>query len=142
MEKRPGRVCLDTNVVIDYLKQTKGTEDLIEKLHLRFDEVALTTITVYELLLGVEYLGGKDRSEVEAIIKSSIILPLSEETSREAARISAELKKSGQQIGIADELIAAICKTFNACLLTRNVGHFRRIDGLQIMELEAGRKPT
>ncbi|MFC1719410.1 type II toxin-antitoxin system VapC family toxin [Candidatus Poribacteria bacterium] len=136
MEKRPRRVCLDTNVVIDYLRQTKGTEDLIEKLYLRFDEVALTVITVYELLLGVEYLDGKDRPEVEAIIRSSIILPLSEETSREAARISAELKRSGQQIGIADELIAATCKSFDACLLTGNVSHFQRIDGLQIIELE------
>jgi hypothetical protein len=33
---------------------------------------------------------------------------LSEEASRETAKISARLKKSGQQIGIADELIAAI----------------------------------
>jgi len=137
MEKRPRKVCLDTNVVIDYLKQTKETEGLIERLYLRFDEVALTVITVYELLLGVEYLGGKDRPEVDAIIKSSVVLPLSEEASREAARISAELKRSGQQIGIADELIVAICKTFDACLLTGNVDHFRRIDGLQIIELEA-----
>jgi tRNA(fMet)-specific endonuclease VapC len=136
MEKRLGRVCLDTNVVIDYLRQTKGTEGLVEKLHLRFDEIALTVITVYELLLGVEYLGGKERPEIEAIIKSSIILPLSEEASREAAKISAELRRAGQQIGIADELIAALCKTFDACLLTENVNHFRRIDNLQIIELE------
>lgn len=76
MGKTPRRVCLDTSVVIDYLRQTKETENLIEKLHTKFDEVALTAITVYELLLGVEYLGGRDRPEVEAIIKSSIILPL------------------------------------------------------------------
>ena len=84
MEERPRRACLDTNVVIDYLKQAKGTEYLIEKLYGRFDEIALTAITVYELLLGVEYLGGKDRPEIEEIINSSIILPLSEEASREA----------------------------------------------------------
>lgn len=138
MEKRLGRVCLDTNVVIDYLRQTKETQDIIEKLHLRFDEISLTTITVYELLLGVEYLGGKDRAEVDAIIRSSIILPLSEEASREAAKISAELRRSGQQIGIADELIAAICITFDACLLTENVDHFRRIDDLQIIQLQQG----
>ena len=136
MEKRLGRVCLDTNVVIDYLRQTKETEGLIEKLHLRFDEVALTAITVYELLLGVEYLGGKDRPEVDAMIKSSVILPLSEETSREAAKVSAELRRAGQHIGIADELIAAICITFDACLLTGNIDHFRRIGSLQIMELK------
>jgi len=136
MEEELRRVCLDTDVVIDYLKQTEETENLIEKLHLKFDEVVLTVITVYELLVGVEYLDGKDRPEIEAIIESSCVLPLSEEASREAARISAGLRKSGQQIGIADELIAAICKTSNACLLTKNVDHFQRIENLKIIELE------
>ncbi len=136
MEREPRRICLDTDIVIDYLRQTEETENLAEKLYLRFDEIALTAITVYELLLGVEYLGGKNRSEVEAIIESSLILPLSEQASREAAKISAELKRSGSPIGIADELIAAICRTFGICLLTRNVRHFKRIDGLQILELD------
>ena len=92
MEEKVRSVCLDTDIVIDYLKQTEETENLIEKLHLKFDEVVLTAITVYELLVGVEYLDGKDRPEIEAIIKSSYILPLSEEASREAARISAGLR--------------------------------------------------
>lgn len=135
MEREPRRICLDTDIVIDYLKQTGETDDLVEKLYIRFDEIALTAITVYELLLGVEYLGGKNRSEVEAIIESSLVLPLSEQASREAARISAELKRSGSRIGIADELIAAICRTFGIRLLAKNVRHFRRIDGLQILEL-------
>jgi predicted nucleic acid-binding protein len=52
MEREPRRVCLDTDIVIDYLKQTGETEELVEKLYLRFDEIALTAITVYELLLG------------------------------------------------------------------------------------------
>jgi tRNA(fMet)-specific endonuclease VapC len=93
-------------------------------------------VTVYELLVGVEYLDGKDRPEIESIIKSSRVLPLNEEASREAARISARLRKSGQRIGIADELIAAICKISNVYLLTKNVDHFRRIEKLKIMGLE------
>ena len=80
-------------------------------------------------------MDGKDRPEIEAIIKSSHVLPLSEEASREAARISAGLRKSGQQIGIADDLIAAICKISNACLLTKNVDHFRMIEKLKVIGL-------
>jgi hypothetical protein len=45
MEEELRTVCLDTDVVIDYLKQTKETENLIERLHLQFDEVVLTAIT-------------------------------------------------------------------------------------------------
>ncbi len=87
------------------------------------------------MLVGVEYSGGRDRAKVDAVIENSIILPLNNEASREAARISAELRKSGQQIGIADELIAAICIIFDACLLTKNTEHFRRIGNLKVIDL-------
>ena len=135
MGEGSGKICLDTDIIIDYLKETKETENLMKKLYNKFDEIVLTTVTIYELLVGVEYLGGKDRDDVETVIRNSSILLLDEIASREAAKITAELKKSGQQIGIADELIAAICKTYNICLLTKNVGHFQRVRDLKVIGL-------
>jgi tRNA(fMet)-specific endonuclease VapC len=135
MGEGSGKICLDTDIIIDYLKETKETENLMKKLYNKFDEIVLTTITIYELLVGVEYLGGKDRDDVETIIRNSSILLLDEIASREAAKISAELKKSGQQIGIADELIAAICKTYDICLLTKNIGHFQRVRDPRVIGL-------
>ena len=129
------KICLDTDIIIDYLKETKETENLMKKLYNKFDEIVLTTVTIYELLVGVEYLGGKDRDDVETVIRNSSILLLDEIASREAAKITAELKKSGQQIGIADELIAAICKTYDICLLTKNIGHFQRVRDLKVIGL-------
>ena len=135
MGEGSGKICLDTDIIIDYLKETKETENLMKKLFNKFDEIVLTTVTIYELLVGVEYLGGKDRDDVETVIRNSSILLLDEIASREAAKITAELKKSGQQIGIADELIAAICKTYNTCLLTKNIGHFQRVRDLKVIGL-------
>ena len=135
MGEGSGKICLDTDIIIDYLKETKETENLMKKLFNKFDEIVLTTVTIYELLAGVEYLGGKDRDDVETVIRNSSILLLDEIASREAAKITAELKKSGQQIGIADELIAAICKTYNICLLTKNVSHFQRVRDLKVISL-------
>jgi len=135
MGEGPGKICLDTDIIIDYLKETKETENLMKKLYNKFDEIVLTTVTIYELLVGVEYLGGKDRDDVETVIRNSSILLLDEIASREAAKITAELKKSGQQIGIADELIAAICKTYDTCLLTKNIGHFQRVRDLKVIGL-------
>jgi predicted nucleic acid-binding protein len=133
--KRTGKVCLDTDIVIDYLRKTKETENLINKLFSRFSDTTITIITVYELLIGVEYSDGRGRNDVEEIINIITILPFDVKASREAAKITAELKKSGQQIGIADELIAAICKTHNTCLLTKNVSHFQRIRNLKVIGL-------
>jgi len=135
MGEGSGKICLDTDIIIDYLKETKETENLMKKLYNKFDEIVLTTVTIYELLAGVEYLGGKDRDDVETVIRNSSILLLDEIASREAAKITAELKKSGQQIGIADELIAAICKTYDTCLLTKNIGHFQRVRDLKVIGL-------
>jgi predicted nucleic acid-binding protein len=74
-------------------------------------------------------------NDVEEIIDMITILPFDIKASREAAKITAELKKSGQQIGIADELIAAICKTYDICLLTKNIGHFQRVRDLKVIGL-------
>ncbi len=137
MAKEARKVCLDTDIIIDYLRKTKETENLIDRLLNKFDDINITTITVYELLIGIEYSDGKGRNYVEEIIKTITILPLNTKAAREAAKITTELKKSGQQIGIADELIASICKTNNACLLTKNTKHFQRIKNLDIIGLES-----
>lgn len=129
------KVCLDTDIIIDYLKETEETNDLIKKLYLKFDEIITTAVTSYELLVGVEYMQGKDRVKVENILNDIDVLPFSKEVSLESAKVSAELKKSGKQIGIADLLIAGICIYTGSCLLTKNIEHFSRIKNLQILEL-------
>jgi len=46
--------------------------------------------------------------------------------------IYADLKKKGELINDADILIAGIVKAHNATLVTNNVKHFSRVQGLQI----------
>jgi tRNA(fMet)-specific endonuclease VapC len=135
--KGTGKICLDTDIIIDYLRETEETQNLVEILFDRFDEIAITAITAYELLMGVESSNGKDRNRVEAIIKITSILSFDEKAAREAAVISSKLKKSGQRIGIQDEMIAAICKANNVCLLTKNTKHFQRIKELDVIGLDS-----
>jgi predicted nucleic acid-binding protein len=42
------------------------------------------------------------------------------------------LESKGQTIGMADSLIAGICLERDGILLTRNVKHFSRVDGLTL----------
>ncbi len=49
----------------------------------------------------------------------------------EAARIYAALKQRGKIIDDADILIAAYCIVSGFTLITANVRHFERIEGLQ-----------
>ena len=39
----------------------------------KFDDINITTITVYELLIGIEYSGGKGRNYVEEIINLTML---------------------------------------------------------------------
>jgi tRNA(fMet)-specific endonuclease VapC len=129
-----GKICLDTSIIINYIRGKDGYKDLIEKIYIRFDEVSITVINIYELLVGVEYRNGKDRDQVEYFIENSSVLPFDELASREAALISAELRKLGQEIDAKDILIAAICKTNDICLITNNTKHFGRIRDLAVID--------
>jgi len=60
------------------------------------------------------------------------VLPLSDEIAKKAAEIFAELRKKGQVIGHNDVLIAATAITQSMILITNNVAHFSRIEGLEI----------
>lgn len=47
-------------------------------------------------------------------------------------RVVAELKRHGRLIGAADSMIAAIALTHELIVVTRNVKHFTRVDGLEV----------
>jgi len=51
-----------------------------------------------------------------------------------AAHLHAELIHRNKDIGVKDTLIAAICLSYNVPLLTANVKHFSRVDGLTLID--------
>jgi len=63
------------------------------------------------------------------------ILPLTEQIARQAAALDASLIRQNLQIGIKDTFIAATCLVHNLPLLTVNLRHFDRVEGLQIIDL-------
>ncbi|MEO5995920.1 MAG: hypothetical protein ABIN89_04315 [Chitinophagaceae bacterium] len=52
---------------------------------------------------------------------------------KQAAEIYADLKKKGQPIGHTDSLIAGIILTNGLHLETNNTEHFRRVNGLELV---------
>jgi len=59
---------------------------------------------------------------------------LSEAASEEAGKLLAMSESKGEGIDFRDILIAAISKTQEMALVTRNAGHFSRIPGLEVLE--------
>lgn len=127
------RLCLDTGLLIQYLRRTSpGREATKAALH--DFECTVTVFTVYELMLGSERTG-RDIGEADLLAVLEI-LPFDEDTARRAAQLQSALISRNQRIGILDMLIAAICLTHNLPLLTLNARDFSRVPDLTILTPE------
>jgi len=100
----------------------------------------IAAITVAELWHGVERAGGKHkatrREYLEAIAGALPIIPYTEQTAYEHARIWAEMESSGKMIGYYDVIVAATALERASAVATFNRKHFSQVKGLKIIEPE------
>jgi len=68
------------------------------------------------------------------IIDGLPILPYTETTALEHARIWAELESSGKMIGYYDLIVAATALEFGSSVATFNAGHFSQVRGLKVIK--------
>jgi len=69
---------------------------------------------------------------IQEIISRVNLVAVGEKEAMAAGDILADLRKSGQIIGLEDVLIAASALTHQFSVVTGNVRHFSRIAGLQV----------
>lgn len=118
----------DSDVLIDALRGREAARDRIA-FELRSGTLATTSITLFELRSGSLKAAGAAEA-VEALLRPLAILPVDEAAAVRAAEVRRALERSGEPIGMADYLIAGICLSRSAQLLTRNRKHFERVAGL------------
>jgi predicted nucleic acid-binding protein len=68
-----------------------------------------------------------------ALIRRVSVLSLDSDSAQHSADIWLALANRGAMIGLADILSAGICLANDLPLLTRNVEHFNRIEGLKLV---------
>ena len=97
-------------------------------------EVAISTITLFELQYGIEKSQYRERSEA-ALAKFLLplnLIDLDRSSALEAAAIRAQLEKKGMPIGPYDLLIAGLARSRDWILVTNNTKEFERIAGLHV----------
>lgn len=114
----PERLLLDTDVVIDYLRELPQAVAYLES---RSEPLLLSSITVAELFAGVRE--GEEISALEAVLMAFEIVPVSEEIARRGGLLRRDFGKS-HNTGLADALIAATAEQRQARLVTGNRKHF------------------
>jgi tRNA(fMet)-specific endonuclease VapC len=129
-------IILDADVII---RGEKGAFDLESWVSSRTDDqFEIAAITVAELWHGVERATGarKDtrKKYLSAVLESLPIVPYTEQTAYEHARIWAELEASGKMIGYYDLIVGATALERGSEVATFNKRHFSQIRGLSIIE--------
>lgn len=121
----------DTDLVIDFLRGKGPGADLVTAA-MTDGALRLTAVTAFELRTGAAF--PRQRRHVEALLARRT-LPLDAPSALLAGEIHARLVRKGTSIGVADALIAGICRRFDLPLATRNARHFARVPGLELIEV-------
>ncbi|OGW55863.1 MAG: hypothetical protein A2Y81_07400 [Nitrospirae bacterium RBG_13_43_8] len=123
---------LDTDTCIYWLKGNENIERSVVKHGL--GNIFITVITECELFYGAYKSMKKDRNlaivrELKTRIKT---LHTVSGISSLYGKIKAELESNGRTLDDADLLIASIALLNNTTMVTNNIEHFKRINGLKI----------
>jgi len=120
---------LDSDFLISILRGKGVSEITVDMI----EDPKTTMINVFELYYGAMRSIKPDKaiSETNSLLKSIDILDFDRSAAVKAADIHAKLMNSGNSLDIQDVLIAGIVISNKEELVTRNINHFSRIQGLR-----------
>jgi tRNA(fMet)-specific endonuclease VapC len=127
------RYLLDTNICIYLIK--KHSPEILGRFQKHTpQDVAISTITLFELQYGIEKSQFRQRSEeaLEKFLQPLNLIELDRSAAIEAAAIRAQLEKKGISIGPYDLLIAGLARSRDMTLVTNNTKEFDRVVGLHL----------
>lgn len=133
-------IVLDTNVISELTRKAPEPNVVSWLDELMAAEVATTAVTAAELLYGVARMpDGRRKTELAAAVHGLLsddfrgrVLSFDQPAAQRYADIVTARERLGRPIGIADGQIAAICRTIDATLATRNTDDFQET-GLQLI---------
>jgi tRNA(fMet)-specific endonuclease VapC len=123
---------LDTDWVIDYLK---GKKTIVEKLQKLFDEgLTMSVISLAELYEGIFASKNpkKHLNTLQDFLSGIVVLGITDEICQTFGKLRAEQRKTGIIIDNFDLLIGSTTLVHDLTILTDNVKHFKKIEGIKI----------
>lgn len=125
-------IVLDTNVVSALMRHEPDPIVVTWLDGLPPESIWTTSITVFEVRLGLEILApGRRRHQLEEAFAKALeedfenrVLPFDQAAAQAAGRIAAERRRAGRTVEIRDVQIAGIVNARKATLATRDTRHF------------------
>lgn len=142
-------IVLDTNVVSEFLRPRPDPSVKAWLNGTDSHALAVTAVTVAELLAGVAFLPrGRRRAtlgdSVAGILGEAFagaVLPFDADSAGYYADVLAARRTADASIAVLDAQIAAICRQYDATLATRNTRDFKGV-GLELIDPWAAGPPS
>ena len=122
-------IVLDTNILIEILKNNHETLSIVNSLDL---ELAISSITVMELFYGAR--DKRELAKLKKFVKLFLVIDLDKDISQTSTDLIETYAKS-HNLSIPDSLIASTCRVHNLTLFTYNKKDFRYIDSLNLYQV-------
>ena len=129
------KICLDTDILINFLRNKKEEVDFIKENEVD-KKLATTNVNLFELYFGA-YKSDQRQQNLDAIkhLSSRIdILNFSDESVKKSGELLANLEKDGKTIEFRDLFIGTIALVNGYAIKTNNIKHFNRIEGLKLLK--------
>jgi len=124
-------VIIDTNIIIDHLRQTKKISLLKKLQQTTTEKMAISIISIQELFAGKSTRKKTNTNTLLSIINSLEILPYNYQIAKLAGQINRDLDNP---IEFADIAIAATTVYHQSLLFTLNQKHFQNIPKLKLFQ--------
>lgn len=124
---------LDSTFLSDLVRERPVAVDYLERLIDTRTPVAISSLTVYEVGIGLRGVATQHRDQFHATVDDMEVVSLGQRESQRALEIQHRLKDQGAQIGAVDILIAATAaERPDSRVLTRNVDEFARVGEITV----------
>ena len=128
------KICLDTDFLVNFLRNNEEEVEFIKKNETN-KNLATTYINLFEIYYGA-YKSNKKEDNlkvIELLLERINILNFSKESVKKSGEILAKLEQKGKLIEFRDLFIGTIALVNNYSIKSKNIKHFNRIDGLNIL---------
>ncbi|HZH31742.1 MAG TPA: type II toxin-antitoxin system VapC family toxin [Pyrinomonadaceae bacterium] len=119
-----GRLLIDTDVLIDYLR---GRAEAVSYLESLTEPLLISAMTVAELHAGVRE--GAERIALEQFLSVFTVIPVNDVIAANGGLIRRDYGKS-HGVGLADAIIASTAEFSKAELVTLNKKHFPTLSNI------------
>lgn len=125
---------VDTNVLIRILQNDREAISKVAEVEEEYGQLRISSISEFELYHSIERVNNltERRREIEAVLDTKTTYPADSTVMKKAGRIDGRLTAAGDEIEMADAVIAATALVNEEPVLTENVRHFDRVEEVTV----------